>query len=284
MSGLLGCFKPKTQQQKQKKEREFKVCVNKDEMERSRKWVELKPDIETEDSVGRKKAAKTAPLPIRNAPRTDGKAVSVCDKNTPDVAAGTSAFKDKGTVNSSKMGGTKNNSKIQKRNTSSHKITISSRVNEVRSCLVDNKTTSTKTEIPTADDSNHYSSNNGKDSKKMNIVISTVDNSKMGGTKNNSKIRTSNQNFSTNSTTTTVTHTTSHTSPNVIPNTNVTSTITNVTPTSTTLTPTQTPSQSNEQHSNNSLQQNATIQQNPSTTSESVCEGFSFLYLDLINQ
>ena len=134
----------------------------------------------SEESVGRKKGTETAPLPqedegnaeensmpIWSTQNTDDKAVSVRNKNTPDVAAGTGGLKDIGTVYNSKMGGTKNNSKVRKSNKSSNSITISSKDNKVRSILVDKKTrTSTKTEIPTANDNNHNSSNNGKDSKK----------------------------------------------------------------------------------------------------------------------
>ena len=45
MAGQSEVFKPKSKKRKQ--EREFKVYINEDEMERIRQWVELRPDIET---------------------------------------------------------------------------------------------------------------------------------------------------------------------------------------------------------------------------------------------
>ena len=45
MAGQSEVFKPESKKRKQ--EREFKVYINEDEMERIRQWVELRPDIET---------------------------------------------------------------------------------------------------------------------------------------------------------------------------------------------------------------------------------------------
>ena len=45
MSGQFEGFKPRTK--KRKREREFTVYINEDEMERIQEWVKLKPDIET---------------------------------------------------------------------------------------------------------------------------------------------------------------------------------------------------------------------------------------------